>query len=161
MLKQKGFGKAWYGTLFVQCEGCGGEIEGGWGAAGGHYYIGPNTIKIYDRPKRGVAGLIIHELGHRWWFKNMSRENRLKFDEWFDAGLAPVSAYGSRNSAEAFAEAFRHYVEGLSMTPQQVETFKLVALGRRFAAKKLPINTLKREDSKAPQKGPGSWKASS
>lgn len=133
-LKKKGFGKAWYGTLFVRCDKCGGDIPGGWGSAGGRYSIGPDVVKIYERPSKGLVGLVIHELGHRWWFKTMNRESRLRFDEWVEAGLAPVSAYGGMDSQEAFAEAFKHYVLEKPMTPQQVETFKLVALGRRFAA---------------------------
>ena len=135
ILNQKGFAKAWTGEVFIKCKGCGGtsqfdESRG----VGGHYHIGPNTITVYVRPSKYVTELTIHELGHRWWFKNMTRANRLRFQDWFDEGLAPVSAYGKNNAAEAFAEAFAWFVLGRSMSSQQVETFKMVALGRRFSA---------------------------
>jgi hypothetical protein len=135
-LKKKGFGKVWQGTIFVQCEECGGENQ--YGAelgVGGHYRIGPNTIHIFSRPSRGVVALVIHELGHRWWYKHMSRANRLRFEEWIESGLVPVSVYGGKHSREAFAEAFEWYVLDKSLTSQQLETFKMVSLGKRSAAR--------------------------
>jgi len=134
-IKRKGFGKAWQGSIFVQCEECGGTnpygVELG---VGGHYEIRPDTIVIFSRPGKSIVKLVIHELGHRWWFRHMSRENRLRFEDWISSGLVPVSMYGGKHHQEAFAEAFAWYVLEKPMTPQQVETFKLVAFGRRFSA---------------------------
>jgi len=133
-LQKKGFGKVWYGTIFVRCEKCGGENP--YGAelgVGGNYPSGPDVVNIFSRPGNGT-GLLIHELGHRWWFKFMRRGVRLRFIDWVQAGLSPVSSYGSKAPEEAFAEAFAWYVMGKSMTSQQVETFKATAFGKRLAS---------------------------
>lgn len=80
-LKKKGFAKAWYGTVFIKCLKCGGENQYGaeLGVAG-HYHIGPDTVTIYDRPGRFIVKLLAHELGHRYWFKQMSQTQRAKFE---------------------------------------------------------------------------------
>lgn len=135
LLRRKGFGKAWYGEVFIQCKDCGGQNP--YGAelgVGGHYKIGPNTVAIFSRPSKYIAELMLHELGHRWWFKHMTRANRLQFEAWIESGLVPVSVYGGKHHHEAFAEAFAWFTLDKAMTSQQVETFKLVALGKRFAA---------------------------
>ena len=138
VLKQKGFGKAWYGDIFVKCKDCGGTSQYDKSkGVGGHFHIGPNTISIYSRPSRFIVELVVHELGHRWWFKNVTRANRLRFNDWIGSGLVPVTVYGGKHSQEAFAEVFMHYILDRKMTSQQVETFKLVALGGRFAAQRV------------------------
>lgn len=79
-LRQKGFGKAWYGEVFIQCEKCGGpnpyDPELG---VGGHYKIGPDTVGIFSRPSDFIVKLMVHELGHRYWFKNLRPAQRAKF----------------------------------------------------------------------------------
>jgi len=130
-LEKRGFGKVWYGELFVRCKDCGGENE--YGAelgVGGRYHAGPNTIKVFQRPGPSVVGLLVHELGHRWWFKHMSRANRLRFQDWIEAGLSPVSAYGGKKDIEAFAEVFSWYVLERPMTSEQATTFKMVSQGK-------------------------------
>lgn len=81
LLKHRGLQRAWYGTLFIRCRDCGGENPFGkdLGVAG-HYHIGPDTIAVYARPDRGIVGLVAHELGHRFWFKQMSQEQRGRFE---------------------------------------------------------------------------------
>lgn len=135
LLQKKGFKKAWYGQVVIECRKCGGvnQYDPSLGV-GGRYKISPNTVAIYIRPKKFIVELMIHELGHRWWFKHMTRENRLRFEEWIEGGLVPVSVYGGKHHHEAFAEAFAWYVFDRPLTSQQAETFKMVALGRRFAA---------------------------
>jgi hypothetical protein len=135
MLAKKGFGKVWYGTLFVKCESCGGAnmYDPSLGV-GGNYPVGPDVVNIFERPGESTTRLVIHELGHRWWYKFMDRGARLQFEDWVNNGLGAVSAYGSKHPREAFAEAFKHYVLGLKMTPQQALTFKMVALGRGLTA---------------------------
>lgn len=80
-LKQKGLAKAWYGTVFIKCEKCGGVNQHGaeLGVAG-HYFIGPDTVRVYDRPGRFIVKLMAHELGHRYWFKQMSQTQRARFE---------------------------------------------------------------------------------
>lgn len=78
-LKAKKFTKAWYGEYFIRCDECGGVNQNTGGDVGGHYHIGPDTITCYVRPSPFVVELTLHELGHRWWFKNMSSEQRARF----------------------------------------------------------------------------------
>jgi hypothetical protein len=78
-LKAKGFVKAWYGTLFVSCDSCGGVNSNTGGGVGGSYAIMPDTVQIHIRPKQYLVDLVVHELGHRFWFKQMSNTQREKF----------------------------------------------------------------------------------
>lgn len=149
-LKGKGLTKAWYGEVFIKCETCGGVNYNDGGGVGGHYHIGPNTISIYSRPSmRGTAYLVLHELGHRYWFKHMDSAQRARFADLVksagpkpkdDEGakkwrenlekderpVSPVTDYGATEVDEAFAEAFAHYVMGFDMNRDQIESFKSV-----------------------------------
>jgi hypothetical protein len=99
------------------------------GSLNGTYQRRTDTTVLYPRISKKT---IIHELGHRWWYRNMTRPRRLQFIAWVKGGLAPVSLYGGKDPWEAFAEAFRFFMLTQKMTPQQVETFKIVARGGRF-----------------------------
>lgn len=79
-MKAKGFAKAWYGTVFIQCEGCGGVNPNTGGGVGGHYKINKDTVSIFSRPGWFIVELMTHELGHRYWFKQMSATQRGKFE---------------------------------------------------------------------------------
>lgn len=79
-LRAKGLEEAWYGTTFIKCEECGGKNQNTGGAVGGHYHIGPNTVTCYVRPRPFVVELMLHELGHRYWFKHMRPEQRQRFN---------------------------------------------------------------------------------
>jgi hypothetical protein len=130
-LEKRGFGKVWYGEVFVRCKECGGENPYGKEfGVGGDFRRGPNTVTIYQRPGKYVTKLMAHELGHRWWYKHMSRAARLQFQDWVEAGLAPVSEYGGKKDVEAFAEVFAWYVMERPMTSQQATTFKQVSEGK-------------------------------
>lgn len=80
-LKAKGFAKAWYGNVFIQCKDCGGINPNTGGGVGGHFKIGPDTVTIFSRPSNYIIELMIHELGHRYWFKHMSGSQRAKFTD--------------------------------------------------------------------------------
>lgn len=80
-LKAKGFGKSWYGTIFIRCEKCGGVNQNtGREDVGGHYHIGPDTVTLYERPSGYTTYAVVHELGHRYWFKQMNSTQRAKFN---------------------------------------------------------------------------------
>jgi hypothetical protein len=70
-LAQKHLKTAWYGILFI-CRDC----DKG---AGGAYRMGPDTVRLYTKPSARAVYAIIHELGHRYWFKSMSQEQRGRF----------------------------------------------------------------------------------
>lgn len=81
LLRNRGLQRAWYGTLFIRCRDCGGVNQFGkdLGVAG-HYWIGPDQISLYLRPDRSLVHVVAHELGHRFWFKQMSQEQRGRFE---------------------------------------------------------------------------------
>jgi hypothetical protein len=79
-MKAKGVAKAWYGTVFIQCEGCGGVNYNTGGGVGGHYTIQKDTVTIFSRPGKFIVELMAHELGHRYWFKQMSSTQRARFE---------------------------------------------------------------------------------
>lgn len=78
-LKSKGFASVWYGTIFIQCKDCGGVNRNTGGGTGAWYQIGKDTVTLFHRPAKFIVELMIHELGHRFWFKSMSQEQRLRF----------------------------------------------------------------------------------
>src|SRR5690606_27501178 len=72
-LSQKKLVKAWYGTLFI-CRGC---DEG----SGGSYQTGPDTVRLTAAPGPRATYAVVHELGHRYWFKSMSAGQRARFGQ--------------------------------------------------------------------------------
>jgi len=120
ILKTLRFKEAWGGNIV---------IAPGKGSVSGTYQRRTDTTTLYSHVSLRT---IIHEFGHRWWYRNMTRPRRLQFIAWVKAGLSPVSAYGGKDPWEAFAEAFKYFVLTKEMTTQQVETFKLMARGGRF-----------------------------
>lgn len=124
LLERRGFGMVWYGATLVTCPTCGGENPLGANfGVGAHYFSSKDRVVVYQDPVDGIEDLIIHELGHRYFYKFMDRADRLRFDSYF-GDVKAVSEYGSKNSAEDFAEVFSHYVTGRDMTRPQIERFK-------------------------------------
>lgn len=78
-LKIRGLESAWYGTLFIKCNECGGPNQNTGGGVGGHYFIGEDIVRVYSRPSAFIVELVAHELGHRYWFKQMKPEQRERF----------------------------------------------------------------------------------
>lgn len=155
MLKRAGFDKAWYGTIRVHPSGDGYEFKGqGSGTtyrAAANYVIAKNTVNMFGIPSGGsqaeeAVRIIVHELGHRWYYKNMTKVERARFDSYFGGwpigkpGTPPgpvavepgtvrsVSSYGGENPAEDFAELFAWYVLGRKLSRDQRERFKQFAL---------------------------------
>jgi len=79
-LKAKNFGKVWYGTTFISCKDCGGVNDNTGGGVGGHFNIQKDWVKVFSRPSPFIVELMVHELGHRHWFKGMSSEQRARFE---------------------------------------------------------------------------------
>lgn len=89
LLRSKGFAKAWYGNIFIQCIDCGGVNPNTGGGVGGHYFIGKDTVNIYVRPSSFVVELVVHELGHRYWFKHLNSEQRGRFESLIKVHTVP------------------------------------------------------------------------
>jgi hypothetical protein len=79
-LKARRLQSAWYGVLLIQCENCGGENPWSNNGVGGSYTHLADVVRIYSRPSMHVARLVVHELGHRYWFKAMNSEQRARFE---------------------------------------------------------------------------------
>lgn len=124
LLDRKGLGKLWYGPVFVGCPKCGGENPlGKEFGVGAHYMPGPDHVVVYINPRDFLVDLLIHELGHRYYYKFMSASDRARFDSYFKE-VAAVSDYGGKATEEDFAEVFAHFVLGKDMTRDQTERFK-------------------------------------
>jgi len=124
LLERRGFGSLWYGTTFVRCKDCGGvNPHGAQFGVGGRYVSSTDTIAIFSDPKDGIASLMIHELGHRYYYKFMNSGDRARFDSYFGE-VAAVSDYGSKATEEDFAEVFEAFVTGRDMSRSQIDRFK-------------------------------------
>lgn len=133
LLKKKGLDFLWYGVTRIQCKTCGGKnkldtVDKVWGV-GGRYDIGKDDITVFVDPQSFITELMVHELGHRYYFKFMSMADRAEFSSYF--GQVPgVSEYGKTISSEDFAEVFAWYVLNRELTRDQLERFKKF-LGRK------------------------------
>lgn len=124
LLERRGLGFLWYGRTWVSCEECGGTngLGAGFGV-GAHYFPSKDIIRVYSRPVRGLEGLLIHEIGHRYYYKFMTPRDRAGFDNYFKS-VPATSPYGATISEEDFAEVFRSFVLGEDLSRDQVERFK-------------------------------------
>ncbi len=158
LLKQKGFEKLWYGVLFVtsreykQLDPVSLAAYKSYGydtleSQAGTYHSGENIVKITAPPNGDLVRVVIHEMGHRYWYKFMTPGQRARFNdlvktnnskqvrdypsgptdqEGFPKPVVPVSNYGKSTIEEAFAEAFEHYVNEKDMNRDQLESFRSV-----------------------------------
>jgi hypothetical protein len=132
LLSQKGLGKLWYGETRVYSKAKAGDIrfKGYEGKkAAGHYEPSRDRIAIFTSNTPYIPQLMLHELGHRYYWKFMSQTDRRTFDSWFGK-VSPVSTYGGTVSSEDFAEVFSHYCMNKELTRDQLERFKRF-LGRK------------------------------
>lgn len=88
-LQRAGLGFLWYGVLRVRCKDCGGENpHGKHFGVGAHYLPNKDEIWIYADPAAWLAPLVIHEVGHRYYFRFMSQADRARFDSYFAGATA-------------------------------------------------------------------------
>jgi hypothetical protein len=91
LLKKYGFDKVWYGITFVVSESSYefGEAEklaySRYGydisAKSGDFSPKSDAVRVWAPPGNFIVELMLHELGHRYWFKFMSEGNRAKFSD--------------------------------------------------------------------------------
>lgn len=88
---RKGFGAVWYGVFFLMSdnyERLSKEDQEAYAKAGyknmedraGTYHSGSDIIRITAPPTDFIIRVIVHELGHRYWYKVMSAAQRAKFE---------------------------------------------------------------------------------
>ena len=120
-LKAAGLGRLWYGKFRFQPKIHGkGKVKYGGksGQAGATYHRLGDFVQFYGFDDASVH-TILHELGHRYYYKFLSNRKRHDFDRHF--GEVPAtSAYGSTDASdlfdwkgvEDFAEVFADYLMG-------------------------------------------------
>lgn len=142
LLERKGLGSVWYGTTLISCKSCGGENPHGADlGVGGHYRWDIDRVVLFDDPSRYITELMVHELGHRYYYRKMNQGDRARFSSYFGEVMA-TSSYGAKASEEDFAEVFQDFVLGKDMTRDQIERFKEFLAGedrKRLAAQQDPI----------------------
>lgn len=132
LLNKAGFGKAWYGNFFIRSKERAkewtGKLTGKKYSEWAHYHMAMDHVALFHwYGGTGVERSIVHELGHRWYYKFMSQQQRAQFDSYF--GEVPaVRSYGKENPAEDFATVFEYYVLGKKLSRDQRERFKQFAL---------------------------------
>lgn len=143
LLKKKGLGFLWYGTIFVSCKECGGENSHGkrWGV-GAHYDVQKDVVRIFMDASSNLYRLVAHELGHRYYYKFMSMADRARFDSYF-GDVPAVSEYGGTVSEEDFAEVFSYYIDNRNLTRDQLERFKRFIKTKGKMASHRPLRFLR------------------
>jgi len=157
LIQQKGFSKLWRGVLFVLSKNYqkltptdqAAYAELGYKTleeTAGTYHSGADVIKITSPAQASLTNTIVHELGHRYWYKVMDPEQRARFnglvrtnpsektrdypsgptEDGVEKPVTPVSDYGASTIEEAFAEVFERYVTEREMNRDQLESFRSV-----------------------------------
>jgi hypothetical protein len=102
-IKRKGFGAVWYGVFFLMSdsyEALSKSDQEAYAKAGyknmegraGTYHSGPDIIRITAPPTDDILRVIVHELGHRYWFKQMSQGQRARFESLIEGDWSMVHA---------------------------------------------------------------------
>jgi hypothetical protein len=102
-IKRKGFGAVWYGVFFLMSdnyEALSKSDQEAYAKAGyknmearaGTYHSGPDIIRISAPPTDEILRVIFHELGHRYWFKQMSAGQRAHFESIIEGDWSMVHA---------------------------------------------------------------------
>lgn len=130
LLKRRGVGFLWYGEIEIDSKATAPENSNGahYGTGAQYYRLG-DRIVVFSDPSPGIPELLIHELGHRYYYKFMTESQRQRFGEWFGQ-VSATSTYGSSNSVEDFAEVFSAYVIGKDLTRDQVDRLKAFLSGQ-------------------------------
>lgn len=81
LLQAKGLQRVWYGPLYLECDNCSGQNPYTGDHSGGIYHSRKDYIVLNMPPTGGITEAMIHELGHRWWYKVMTKAQRDKFTD--------------------------------------------------------------------------------
>jgi hypothetical protein len=100
---RKGFGKVWYGVIFLMSddyEKLSKEDQEAYARAGyknmesraGSYHSGSDIIRLMSPPGNEIVRYLAHELGHRYWAKFMSGGQRARFESVIEGDWSMVHA---------------------------------------------------------------------
>jgi hypothetical protein len=127
MLQKHGLDFLWYGYLFIRCRSCGGENPLGKDfGVGGNYTMSTDEINIFEDPDPHNTWLMIHELGHRYYFKYMTQADRANFDQYFATDLLEIrQVYELLKSwivgpGRTLVEQFRMFHEGMGVKKSDI-----------------------------------------
>jgi hypothetical protein len=127
VLEKAGFGKLWRGEIHIYPKAK--AAREGYSSANAAYVPDEDTIEVYGTYNVKMVRSLVHEIGHRHYFKGLTQAERGEFGKYFGA-VKPVTHYGSTNAEEEFSETFANYVMGDNLDRDQRERFKQFALRR-------------------------------
>lgn len=146
--KRKGFGALWYGTLFLMSddyEKLSEADQAAYAKAGyknmqsqaGTYHSGDDVVRITAPARPGLVRILIHELGHRYWYKFMSAGQRARFESVIEGDWSMVHALLlnhhalSHEEAEVFSGLYQKLERGadLSVAEKDLITKRFKELG--------------------------------
>ncbi len=117
-LQAKGFGYLCYGDVL-----CGTRT---WGQAKASYNPTTDQVFCFRSPKDpDVLRSLIHEFGHRWYYRFMDRNQQAQFDRFFGK-VKPTTTYGGSHDYEDFAEVFADWILDAPLSREQVERLQAV-----------------------------------
>lgn len=143
LIRRAGFDDLWYGVLVfhppIRSYQFTGPGSGKQLMAAGNYAPGPaggvgDMVRLMINPAHPYArDVVIHELGHRLYFRCMGASERQQFNAGFK-GTPAVTQYGGENAIEDFAELFLWYVTRRELTQDQRRRFEAVmaSLGNKI-----------------------------
>lgn len=117
-LESKGLGKVWMGLTLLksgdyrqlnEMEKRRYEDAGydGLTSSAGMFYQGKNLVELTGPPDDQMLKTLIHELGHRYWYKNMGQEQRAKFENVVQTRAGPKGGSKKRLVAKVQAHTSR------------------------------------------------------
>lgn len=114
-LRQAKMGHLLYGKIVFLPRAHGRNVDlekKGFGPyAGADYHRDGDFVQAYMDPRPGFSSVLVHELGHRYFRKFMSAQEKKDFTKWFGRAEATTS-YGASDEEEDFCELFAGYVMG-------------------------------------------------
>lgn len=82
----------------------------------------PDDLSVHLPPYRGDDGVLWHEVGHIVYYSRPEVEHLWLTQYWAKRAVEPpVSHYGATNEREAFAEAYKEYVEHRGHIDQRIQ----------------------------------------
>lgn len=137
-LARKGFTKVWYGVIFLMSEGYEklpqAEKEAyekagykAMEARAGTYHSGSDIIRITAPANDYLITTIIHEMGHRYWFKVMNGAQRAHFESIIEGdwsilhALLLNHALLDRDEQQLFSDMYRKIETGKDLSVQEKE----------------------------------------
>lgn len=90
LLEKNGFGHLWYGHISIQAVDAGGQNPYGPSfGVGGDYNPSTDLIRVFVDPQAFVTDLVLHEMGHRYYYRFMDKADRARFDDYFAGRVQP------------------------------------------------------------------------